>query len=120
MEQRDLFRNLVIMAVCDNSLAQSEIELLQKRAGRWDISDNEFAKIIEYALSPECEVTIPSDYGDRLTMARDMLLMMAADGYLARAEKRIFAVAAAAMDFGEDEVNALIDDTLENPEGELP
>ena len=112
MQERELFRNLVIMAAADGSLNQSEIELLSERAARWGIGDAQFARMLEEALSPDSHVDLPPNREDRVRLLQELIRMMAADGKLAEAEKRIFATAAAVMHFSESEINAIIDETL--------
>jgi len=112
MSERDLFRNLVVMAASDGSLTQSEIQMLSDRAEQWGISDSEFATMIEFALSPESHVDLPPKREDRIRLLQELIRMMAADGQLAEAEKRVFATAAAVMHFSEAEINSIIDKTL--------
>ena len=113
MEKRELFQNLIVMASSDGSLSQSEIELLSERARRWGISDTEFAQMLEFSLSPEARVDLPPQRDDRIRLLQELIRMMAADGRLADAEKRIFATAAAVMHFSESEINSIIDATLQ-------
>jgi uncharacterized tellurite resistance protein B-like protein len=116
MERHDLFRNLVLMAACDGSLTESEIDLLADRARQWNIDDSAFAQMMEYALSPDCELQIPRQHESRVELLKEMLRMMAADGKLAPAERRIFATAAAVMEFSDEQLNQLIDETLAEAE----
>ena len=112
MKERELFRNLVVMAASDGSLTQSEIELLSERAARWGIDDSEFARMLEFALSRDSHVELPAERKDRVLLLQELIRMMAADGRLAEAEKRVFATAAAVMHFSEAEINSIIDETL--------
>lgn len=112
MKERELFRNLVVMAASDGSLTQSEIQLLSERAARWGISDSEFAHMIEFAVSEKPHVDLPPQREDRVRLLQELIRMMAADGKLAEAEKRVFATAAAVMHFTEAEINSIIDETL--------
>jgi uncharacterized tellurite resistance protein B-like protein len=113
MEKRELFRNLVVMAASDGSLTESEIQLLSARAKTWDIDEQEFAHMIEFALQPESHVDVPPQRDARVRLLKELIRMMAADGRLAEPEKRIFATVAAVMKFSDDEINSIIDETLE-------
>src|SRR5262245_47369301 len=106
MKKSELFRNLVVMAAADGSLTQNEIELLSDRAATWGITDPEFARMLEYALSKDSHVDLPPTREDRVVLLQELIRMMAADGRLADAEKRIFATAAAVMHFSEAEINS--------------
>src|SRR5262245_47217744 len=112
MKERDLFRNLVVMAASDGSLTQSEIELLSDRAAQWGIDDSEFAGMLEFALSRDSHVELTPHREDRTELLKELIRMMAADGRLADAEKRVFATAAAVMHFTDAEINSIIDETL--------
>ena len=112
MTRYDLFRNLMVMAVCDGQLTEEEMALLAQRASRWEITDAEFSKALRYANSPEAVITIPGNKGERRQLLSDMLRMIGVDGELAEIEKNLFAVVAGMMQIGEDELNTLIDDVL--------
>jgi hypothetical protein len=81
------------------------------RNGRFPIL-NQVPAAIEYALSNETYLAIPSGSEERQEMLRDLIRMMAADGDLADVEKDLFATAAAKMEISEDELNQIIDSVL--------
>ncbi len=119
MDRQELFRNIMVMAAADGNLNQSEIEMLSTKARAWGIDDSEFAAAVHYALSPDCEVAVPPRHESRVEMLKELLKMMAADGRLAPAEKRIFAVVAVTMDFTQQQIDKLIDEALEEFHGEM-
>ena len=112
MDRIDLFRNLLLMAIVDGSVAESELRLLADRATEWGITDDEFEEAIQQAIDGESELTLPRDPQDRREMMKDMILVMAADGRLADSQKRLFALAAAALEMSADDLHGLIDEVL--------
>jgi uncharacterized tellurite resistance protein B-like protein len=115
MERRELVRNLMIMAAADGRMTQREIELLADRCDVWGIDEEEFAEIVAEALADRSQLTIPNSSLDREELLQELLHMMAADGQLSESEKRLFAILAVAMDFSHDDIQQLIDRTLESP-----
>ena len=87
MQLIDKLRNLLVMAAADGSLTEREIKFLGDRCRKWEITDLEFSNAIQYALSDKAELTIPPGRNERLSMLRDLILMMAADGKLDDLEK---------------------------------
>jgi len=112
MDRVTLFRDMIVMAASDGSLTESEIGMLSAKAKAWGIDDAAFASAIRYALSRDCRLTLPKSHPDRVELLKELLKMMAADGTLAETEKRIFATAAVAMRFSQEQIDQLIDDTL--------
>ena len=109
MEFYDQLKNLMIMALADGSLTQSELAFLSDRSVQWGLSETDFAAAVEYALSDKAELQIPPNKQDRTEMLRDLIRIMAADGQLANIEKRIFARAAAVMELSDGELDRIID-----------
>jgi uncharacterized tellurite resistance protein B-like protein len=115
MERRELVRNLMIMAASDGQMTQREIELLADRCDVWGIGEDEFAEIIAEALADHSQITLPTSQAAREELLQELLHMMAADGRLTESEKRLFAIFAVAMDFSNDQIQEVIDRTLELP-----
>lgn len=112
MENKELLRNLLVMAVADGSISQSEMQLLADRCTQWGVNDEEFSEMLGAALSDHAELTLPPDASSREDLLRELVPMMAADGQLARREKILFASAAAIMEISPDRLNAIIDEAL--------
>lgn len=112
MEKRNLFRNLMLLAVADGKLTEEEIAFLSLRSARWGISDSEFQDALRAARRKDAEFVIPPGREARLELLRDMLRMMAVDGQLADVERHAFAIVSASMGCGEEELNQLIDGVL--------
>ncbi len=108
----DTFQNLMVMAAADGQLTEEEMVFLAQRANRWGVTDAQFGEAMKFAVSPSAVLSIPAQKGERLQLLREMVRMMAVDGDLAEIEKNLFAVAAATMRIGDDELNSIFDDVL--------
>jgi uncharacterized tellurite resistance protein B-like protein len=117
MELLDKFTNLLVMAAADGSLTEREIKFLLNRSARWGISEREFSRAMEYALSEKAELKIAADRAQRTAMLQDLIRVMAADGDLAEIEKRLFATAAAKMRLSDEELNAIINSAIGDARG---
>ncbi len=109
MDFLDKLKNLMIMALADGSLTQSELEFLSDRSVQWGLTEADFTAAVEYALSDRAELQIPPHKKDRVELLQDLLRTMAADGHLAETEKRVFAMAAAVMELPDGELDEIID-----------
>lgn len=114
MTQAELFRNLLIMAAVDGSMAESELRLLSDRATQWGISDDDFEQAIQDAIRGTAELTIPTDPAERSQLLKEMICMMAADGRLASKQKELLALATTALGVSPEELNSLIDSLLDD------
>ena len=112
MHLLDKLRNLLVMAAVDGSLTQREIDFLTDRCQHWEISEDEFAAAIRYAISDEAQLSIPATQEERVEMLQDLIRMMAADGQLAEIEKELFATAAVKMSIADEELQEIIDSVL--------
>ena len=112
MEFYDKLKNLMIMAFADGSLTHSELEFLSDRSVQWGISEADFTAAVEFALSDNAELQIPPHEQDRIDLLQDLIRTMAADGQLAEIEKHVFAMAAAAMELPEGELDRIIDSVI--------
>lgn len=109
MNRIETMRNLLAMAFADSTMTEREIQLLMDRSAEIGLDESEFAKAIQYALTHRGELQIPTSKPERIKLLGDLLKVMAADGVLADAEKKLFASAAVAMQISDAEVNAMID-----------
>ncbi len=97
------------MALADGSLGVDELALLVERCAELGLDEVELRGAIQFALSDSASLCLPSDPGDQEALLVDLLRMMAADGQLNETEKRLFALAAAKMNYGAEQINQLID-----------
>ena len=109
MNRIEQLRNLVVMAVADGSLGVEELRLLAERAVELQLDEYNVGDAIHYALGDDAALELPTSEEAQEALLTDLIRMMAADGQLTESEKRLFAVAAAKMNYGADKVNALID-----------
>lgn len=109
MQRLDQLKNLVIMAAADGTLAQAEIAMLIQRCSELGLNETDLENAIDYALSDKPSLKLPDTKEEKLQLLSDLLLVMAADGKLREVEKRLFAVAAAKMNIGQADLDALID-----------
>lgn len=116
MDRVQLFENIVVMALADGGISRDEFNLLSDRCQQWGIADHQFREAIDRASSPNAEFHIPADAEARRNLLRETVQMMGADGLLAEGEKRLFAIAAAAMQISSDELNAIIDSVINKHE----
>jgi uncharacterized tellurite resistance protein B-like protein len=112
MGRIEALKNLMVMAAADGSFTEREIAFLADRSKKWDLDAGQFAKAIEYSLSPDARLILPDGEEDRREMLRELIRMMAADGHLADVEKQLFAVAAAKMSLTREELDNMIDSLL--------
>lgn len=109
MERFEQLRNLVVMAVADGSLGEHELSLMAQRCGELGLDEDELRAAIQFALSDNASLRLPTDEAEQEALMTDLIRMMAADGHLSESEKRLFALAAAKMNFSDEKVNQLID-----------
>lgn len=109
VERTEQLRNLVVMALADGSLGVDELALLVERCAELGLDEEELREAIQFALSDSASLRLPSDPVDQEALLVDLLRMMAADGQLNETEKRLFALAAAKMNYGAEQINQLID-----------
>lgn len=109
MSNRDQLKNMVIMAAADGTMTEHEIALLVDRCTQLGLHELDLENAISYALSQEAALKLPTEKSEQLKMLEDLIRMMGADGQLREVEKRLFALAAAKMGIGRDEINGVID-----------
>lgn len=109
MRHLDHLKNLVIMAAADGSLSEREIALLIDRCSDLGLEEADLGRAVQFALSENASLKLPTDRRDQLEMLSDLIRVMAADGQLSEVEKRLFALAAAKMNVARGELDGLID-----------
>ena len=111
-KRRQLLRNLVVMAFADGSLGEREINLVADRCVDLGLDEYDLQKAIEFGLGDEASLELPTEMEQRRELMQELIRMMAADGTLAEAEKRLFALAAVKMELTEKDVNEIITRTV--------
>ncbi|SMP57064.1 hypothetical protein SAMN06265222_105255 [Neorhodopirellula lusitana] len=112
--QRQL-RNLVVMALADGSIGQREVELVGERCVELGFGQAELESALSFGLGDDAALELPADAGQREELLLDLIRMMAADGHLDEAEKRLFALAAARMNITGDRLHQLISVAIHRP-----
>lgn len=102
-------KNLVVMAIADGALAEHELSLLSDRCAELGFDEEELREAVSFALSDDAALQLPQEPEEQEAFLSDLIRMMAADGQMSESEKRLFALAAAKMDFAGDKLTALID-----------
>lgn len=105
--QRHL-RNLVVMAIADGQIGQREVNLIADRCVELGLGQQDLEAALQAGLRDDAALELPADQDDRVECLQDLIRMMAADGKLDESEKRLFALAAARMQIGGDELNQII------------
>lgn len=108
MDRMQRFENLLSVALADGRLTEREMRLLSERAREWRLDDHQFTVAVNHCLERPGHLRIPEERSDRAELLRDALSVMASDGQLMDAEKRLFAFIAARMDFSAAEIDAII------------
>ena len=101
------------MALADGSLGEREVNLVADRCAQLGLDEYDLQKAVEFGLGDDAALELPTDQADCEALLQDLIRMMAADGHLDEGEKRLFALAAAKMSIGPQDVERLIDETLE-------
>ena len=112
MDRLESFRNLLVMAAVDGKMTEEEVTYLSLRSVRWDITNEQFRAALDYALSPDAQMSLPGTKSESLEMLGDLIRMMAIDGELADVEKQLFALAAAKMNVSATELDQLLTSLL--------
>ena len=113
MSQVEMFNNLVLLASADGRFTEEEVKFLVQKAESWNISADEVESALAGASTGEAEIVVPTGEQARREMLKEMIRLMAVDGHLAEEEKRICAMASAAMELNTIEFDEIIQSILE-------
>lgn len=116
MDYLELFTNLVALASVDGKFHRDEIQFLIARAEGWGISAQDVDSVLIGAKEGDLEITLPATYEERVILLKEMILLMAADGELAEAEKRLCAAVSGAMELSNKEFNKILDELFSEEE----
>jgi len=97
MDRLEMFKILMVMAAADGKFSTEETEILARRSHVWGLSDAQFTEAFEFAKGGATELKFPEHEKDRRQLLQDLRDLMLADGELAPREKKLYALAAAAM-----------------------
>jgi hypothetical protein len=96
------------------------MRLLSERAREWRLDDHQFTVAVNHCLERPGHLRIPDSREERAELLRDALSVMASDGQLMDAEKRLFAFIAARMEFSAAEIDAIIMELVVNKDAKAP
>ena len=114
LKRRRQLRNLVVMALADGSIGEREVNLVADRCAELGLGEKELHDAMKFGLGDDAAVELPGDPDERDDVMRDLIRMMAADGKIEEGEKRLFALVAVKMELSTEQMNQLIDSTLES------
>ena len=115
--QRHL-RNLVVMALADGSIGQREVDMVAQRCIELGLGQADLESALSFGLGDDAALELPGDQDQREELLGDLVRMMAADGYLDEAEKRLFALAAAKMNITGDRLQDLLSSVINQSSSE--
>ena len=108
MNESKHLRNLLVMAMADGSLCEREVNFVTDRCAELGLGEAELRAAVRFALDDDAAVSLPTERAEQEALMSDLLRMMAADGLLTEPEKRLFALAAAMLDFDSERLDQLI------------
>ncbi len=108
MDPNTRLRNLMVMALADGSLGEREVQFVTDRCAEMGLGEYELRDAIRYALEESASIQLPDNPNESESLLGDLLRMMAADGMLEEGEKRMFAICAAKLGFGSQEIDSLV------------
>ncbi|QEF99130.1 Tellurite resistance protein TerB [Stieleria maiorica] len=106
-------RNLVVMALADGTIGEREVAYVAQRCHDLGLGEAELHRAIRFGLGDDAALELPTDQQERNELMVDLVRMMAADGKLDESEKRLFALAAAKMEISSEQLNQLLDQSME-------
>ncbi|MCA9104967.1 MAG: hypothetical protein R3B96_00250 [Pirellulaceae bacterium] len=112
MDRLQLFSSLAAMAAVDGKISPEELAMLVDRAELWGISNEDAESVMVGLGEGVTELVLPESHRERVVMLQEMIRMMASDGELNEAEKRLCASVSAAMEFTGQEFNQILDELL--------
>jgi len=101
-------RNLLVMALADGSLGEREVNFVTDRCSELGLGEEDLRAAVSFALDDNASLELPTEPAEQEQLLLDLLRMMAADGLLTETEKRLFALAAAKLNFDPNRIDALI------------
>ena len=109
-------KNLVMLAMADNRLTDSELAVILAVASRENVTPDELNQVIE---NPESvKITLPEDEDSKLAYLRDMVAMMMVDGELDEQELSICKIYAMALGYRGSIVDGMIAGVIDKLDAE--
>ncbi len=109
-------KNLVMLAMADGKLTDSELAVIIAVASRENISPDDLTKVIEDPDS--VNINLPDDEDTKLAYLRDMVAMMMVDGELEEQELAICKIYAMALGYRSSIVDGMIAGVIDSLDAE--
>lgn len=109
-------KNLVMLAMADGKLTDSELAVILAVASRENISPDDLTKVIEDPDS--VSINLPDDEDTKLAYLRDMVAMMMVDGELEEQELAICKIYAMALGYRSSIVDGMIAGVIDSLDAE--
>lgn len=109
-------KNLVMLAMADGKLTDSELAVIIAVASRENISPDDLTKVIEDPDS--VNINLPDDEDTKLAYLRDMVAMMMVDGDLEEQELAICKIYAMALGYRSSIVDGMIAGVIDSLDAE--
>ena len=109
-------KNLVMLAMADGKLTDSELAVILAVASRENISPDDLTKVIEDPDS--VNINLPDDEDTKLAYLRDMVAMMMVDGELEEQELAICKIYAMALGYRSSIVDGMIAGVIDSLDAE--
>ena len=109
-------KNLVMLAMADGKLTDSELAVILAVASRENISPDDLTKVIEDPDS--VNINLPDDEDTQLAYLRDMVAMMMVDGDLEEQELAICKIYAMALGYRSSIVDGMIAGVIDSLDAE--
>ena len=109
-------KNLVMLAMADGKLTDSELAVILAVASRENISTDDLTKVIEDPDS--VNINLPDDEDTKLAYLRDMVAMMMVDGELEEQELAICKIYAMALGYRSSIVDGMIAGVIDSLDAE--
>ena len=109
-------KNLVMLAMADGKLTDSELAVIIAVASRENISPDDLTKVIEDPDS--VNINLPDDEDTKLAYLRDMVAMMMVDGELEEQELSICKIYAMALGYRSSIVDGMIAGVIDSLDAE--
>lgn len=105
-------KNLVMLAMADGRLTDSELAIILAVASRENITPEGLTRVIDDPDS--VDITLPDDEDTKLAYLRDMVAMMMVDGELDEQELSICKLYAMALGYRSSIVDGMIAGVIDN------
>ena len=109
-------KNLVMLAMADGQLTDSELAVILAVASRENISPDELNRVIEDPDS--VKIDLPDDEDTKLAYLRDMVAMMMVDGELDEQEMAICKIYAMALGYSSSIIDGMIAGVIDSLDAE--